>query len=356
MTLRMRALLVVAGLLTAALGPAAPAQADAPRQLKVATYNIDEGTNFPGLFTAPTCAEFIRRAGFAYDQMVATDFPSRARAISRLLRRERPEVIGLQEVALWKKGPLNGSLHTTYDFLTILLRDLRAAGLHYRAAAINTLGSATVPISATEMASYTNRDVILVEDGLPVTNLQSHIYAAKLVVPTACGVTYTLPNGWSTVDVSPSKGKDWQANDRSKTVRVANTHLNAVVPPIRNAQANELHTALAQSPHPVAAVGDFNSLPTESPYLTFTSGGYDDAWRVVHGPGDGFTALQDPDLRNLPSKLDHRLDYVFYQPSRLSAFVAKVIGDRVSDRTPTGLWPSDHAGVVVSLHLKNSCT
>ncbi|WP_225101690.1 endonuclease/exonuclease/phosphatase family protein [Streptomyces sp. CoH27] len=333
------------------MGLAAPAQAAPTRQLKVATYNIDEGTDFPGLLTAPTCAEFTRRAGLDYDQMVATDFPSRAQAISRLFRREHPEVAGLQEVALWQKGPLNGSLHTTYDFLTILLRALREHGLHYHAAVINTIGTATVPISATEKASYTDRNVILVEDGLPVTNPQSHLYAAKLVVPTACGVPFTLRNGWSTVDVSLAKGN---ANDRSETVRVANTHLNASVPTIRNAQANELHAALAQSPYPVAAVGDFNSLPTESPYLTFTSGGYDDAWKVVHGPGDGFTALQDPNLRNLPSKLDHRIDYVFYQPPRLSAVVAKVIGDRANERTPNGLWPSDHAGVSVSMHLSTT--
>jgi hypothetical protein len=47
-----------------------------------------------------------------------------------------------------------------------------------------------------------------------------------------------------------------------------------------------------------------------------------------------------------------RIDYVFYQPARQSAVSADVIGDKVTDRTPTGLWPSDHAGLVVSLRLK----
>lgn len=109
-------------------------------------------------------------------------------------------------------------------------------------------------------------------------------------------------------------------NDRSETVRVADTHLEPVVQPIRNAQGNELRTALARSPYPVAAVGDFDSLPTDAtgPYGTFTLGGYDDARRAVHGPGDGFTAQQDP------------------------------------ERTPGGLWPSDHAGATASLRLRRS--
>ncbi|MGW7365801.1 endonuclease/exonuclease/phosphatase family protein [Streptomyces sp. NPDC054841] len=137
-------------------------------------------------------------------------------------------------------------------------------------------------------------------------------------------------------------------------VRVATTHLQPGVTAIRNAQGQELYDALAQSPYPVIALGDFNTLPIEAtgPYGTFTNGGYDDAWRTTNGPGDGFTGIQDPDLRNLPSKLSVRIDYVFYQPEHLSAVSAHLIGDEVRDRTRTGLWPSDHAGLVVRLRLQ----
>lgn len=345
MARRWAALLAVVGLVAAALGLAAPAQAGT-RQLKVATYNIYLGADLAPLALAQTPQELVARAGIAYDQVVATDFPSRARAISRLLRSERPEVIGLQEVALWKKGPLGGRLHTTYDFLDILLRELRRAGLHYRAAAVDDTGTTTLPISATEQASFTNRDAILVQDGVSVTNAQAHLYAAKLVITTPFGLTFTTPRGWSALDVA-LKGK-------STRVRVATTHLQPGVPAIRNAQGRELYAALARSPYPVTALGDFNTLPTEAtgPYVTFTTGGYDDAWRTVHGPGGGFTAVQDPDLRNLPSRLSARIDYVFYQPAHLSAASAHLIGDKVRDRTPKGLWPSDHAGLVVGLHLR----
>ncbi|MFJ7589090.1 endonuclease/exonuclease/phosphatase family protein [Streptomyces sp. NPDC097617] len=342
MARRLTALLVAAGLLAAPLGLASPAEAGNPdRHLDVATYNVYQGTDLTPLLAAPNLPELVRRAGIAYGQVVATDFPLRARAISRLIKKERPEVIGLQEVALWKTGPLGGGLTTTYDFLDLTLSALRDAGLSYRAIAVDTTFSGVLPISGTTQASFTDRDVILVRDGVQVTNPQSHLYTAKLVVPTPSGITFTIPRGWSAVDVKLA----------GKSVRVANTHLEPAVPPIRNAQGQELKAALAQSPYPVTVVGDFNSLPTDAtgPYGAFTGGGYVDAWHRVHPTRDGFTAAQDADLTNAPSKLDHRIDYVFYQPGRLSAATAHVIGGRLRDRTPTGLWPSDHAGLAVRL-------
>ncbi|MEU4678500.1 endonuclease/exonuclease/phosphatase family protein [Micromonospora sp. NPDC023737] len=346
MTRRLMALLSAIGLVAAvAVGVATPAQASGDQQLKVATYNIYFGADFAPLATAPTQEELVRRAGLAYDQVVATDFPARARAISRLLKQERPHVVGLQEVALWKKGPLSGSLKVTYDFLDILLRELRKAGLHYRAAVTGTTFSTALPISATEQVSFTDRNVVLVQEGVRVANAQSRVFAAKLVVNTPFGVTFTIPSGWAAVDVSLAK---------KRVVRVATTHLEFADPAVRNAQGQELHAALARSSYPVVAVGDFNSPPTEAagPYGTFTTEGYDDAWRIIHGPKGGFTSAQDPELRNLPSKLSERIDYVFYQPAHLSAISARLIGEQVQDRTSNGLWPSDHAGLVALLRLK----
>jgi hypothetical protein len=42
---------------------------------------------------------------------------------------------------------------------------------------------------------------------------------------------------------------------------------------------------------------------------------------------------------------------VLYQPRGVEAVGAEGIGEDLEDRTPTGLWPSDHAGVVATLHL-----
>jgi endonuclease/exonuclease/phosphatase family metal-dependent hydrolase len=103
----------------------------------------------------------------------------------------------------------------------------------------------------------------------------------------------------------------------------------------------------------VVLVGDLNSAPddTVGAYGTFAAAGYVDAWVVARGPEGGFTAGQAELLDNVPSKLDHRIDDVLYQPRWVEAVAAEVLGEELEDRTAAGLWPSDHAGVVATLHL-----
>src|SRR5262245_46039679 len=60
-----------------------------------------------------------------------TDFPVRARLLAGEVDRTEPDLIGLQEVALWRSGPLQldqvgvpNATTVDYDFLQILLDDL----------------------------------------------------------------------------------------------------------------------------------------------------------------------------------------------------------------------------------------
>jgi hypothetical protein len=50
---------------------------------------------------------------------------------------------------------------------------------------------------------------------------------------------------------------------------------------------------------------------------------------VVHGPAGGFTAGQTELLDNVPSKLDHRIDDVLYQPRGVGAVAAEVLGEEL---------------------------
>ena len=142
---------------------------------------------------------------------------------------------------------------------------------------------------------------------LKVGNPESHNFTATLVIPSAIpGLSFRVPRGWSAVDVKV----------RGTTVRFADTHLEAFSVAVRNQQAGELAAALAGSADSVVLVGDLNSQPddTAGAYGTFAAAGYADAWVVVHGPEGGFTAGQTELLDNVPSKLDHRIDYVLYSP------------------------------------------
>jgi endonuclease/exonuclease/phosphatase (EEP) superfamily protein YafD len=343
-------LAVLVGLGAVGLRPAwANPPQHAERHLTVATYNLYLGADLTPLFLASSPQDLVQRAGQIYANVVQTDFPSRAEAIAKLLAANPPDVAGLQEVSLWETGPIGGPLSPSYDFLELLLAALARYGLTYRPVAVNVnFTSDPTPIGATTAARLTDRDVIIARTDLPssrlkVSNPESHNFAATLVIPSAIpGLSFRVPRGWSAVDVKL----------RGKTVRFVNTHLEAFSVAVRNQQAWELAAALAGSADPVVLVGDLNSEPddTAGAYGIFAAAGYGDAW-VVHGPEGGFTAGQTELLDNVPSKLDHRIDYVLYQPRGVEAVAAEVIGEELDDRTPTGLWPSDHAGVVATLHL-----
>ena len=337
---------VLLALLAGLSAGAAPAQAAPPRQLTVATYNLYLGADLTPLFGATSQEDLVRRAGEVYAHVVKTDFPSRAQAIAALLAGRRPDLVGLQEVALWETGPIGGPLTPSYDFLRLLLDALAARGLAYRPVAVNANFSGELPIGPTTMASFTDRDVILVRAGarLAARHPQSHRFVGELVIPTAIpGLSFAVPRGWSAVDVTAGR----------RSFRFANTHLEAFSASVRAQQAAELAGALLGSRLPVVLTGDLNSTPDDSGGAsgTFTRAGFGDAWAVAEGPDGGFTSGQAPDLDNVPSQIDHRIDYVLYQPVGIRAVAAEVIGEELGDRTPAGLWPSDHAGVVAVLRL-----
>lgn len=343
-----------AGILAVALLPGAAhasAPAHAQRRFSAMTYNVYLGAELTPLF-GTSGAELVAAAAGVYAAMEQTDFPSRAHAIARQLAAARPDVVGLQEVATWRTAPLSdpASMTTTYDFLALLLDAFAAHGLAYRPVATNVNFAGMLPISATTLASFADRDVILVRTDLPmsemsVSNPASGTFAAALTLPLGGG-TIAVPRGWSTVDVKL----------RGKTYRFANTHLEAFHPGARAAQAVEMVSVLAPSPYPVVLVGDLNSPPTDSTgaYGVFAAAGFVDAWTEAMGTAPGDTSGQAADLLNVASLLDSRIDYVLHDTDGYVDTVpgaASVAGDEAADKTAAGLWPSDHAGVVATLTI-----
>src|SRR5579875_2568931 len=66
-----------------------------------------------------------------------TNFAHRAKSIARIIRREDPDIVALQEVGRWSSAarrPLNAPAtpeKTEFDFLRILLNELEALGAYY---------------------------------------------------------------------------------------------------------------------------------------------------------------------------------------------------------------------------------
>lgn len=157
---------------------------------------------------------------------------------------------------------------------------------------------------------------------------------------------------------------------RGKVYRFVNTHLEAfsgfgcnpdgtpsLAPPfVRNRQATELVGLLADSPHPIVLAGDLNARPADpcDAMAIFGAAGYVDAWAEAVPGVPAFTSGQTDDLDNVPSQLDHQVDYVLYRgPGLLNAVLGSgdILGDELDDRSPSGLWPSDHAGLFVTMHI-----
>ena len=65
--------------------------------------------------------------------------------------------------------------------------------------------------------------------------------------------------------------------------------------------------------------------------------------------GTGYTCCQADDILNEVSDLSGRIDQIFVRNLVPASVITHTIGDKPSDRLPSGLWPSDHAGVVAYL-------
>jgi endonuclease/exonuclease/phosphatase family metal-dependent hydrolase len=130
---------------------------------------------------------------------------------------------------------------------------------------------------------------------------------------------------------------------------------------VQTAQVSELLQELAPIDLPVFLAGDFNLPPDDPDYAAIAAAGFTDLWaaRTNGRHKDGSTCCQDEDLLNEESALAERIDYIFARPGgRAGAshlhrpLLVQLTGvDADEARTESGLWPSDHAGVVAAVRL-----
>ena len=341
----------------------APANGPQASGLTVMTWNVYYGTDpMPVLLAPPESVPFVAARAWAIARQ--TDFPQRAGTIARAIAVRRPHLIGLQEAALWRiQSPgdlvLGGDVPATtvvYDFVNILLDSLKARGLDYRLAAADSTTDVEVPVFNPANGSdlpfddvrLTDRDVVLVRGDVETANPASARYAAYLPFSLG-GIQSGLYEGWSAVDATVS----------GRTYRFVSTHLEIQqFEPLPVLQAQELVALPEGQSGPVIVVGDFNSdvygkdPSAASPsYGMMEGAGFHDAW--LRGSGSpasppGLTCCQSGDLLNRRSSFNQRVDFIFTRglPSGAVTVARQVVGDGPGDRTASGLWPSDHGGVV----------
>jgi hypothetical protein len=160
----------------------------------------------------------------------------------------------------------------------------------------------------------------------------------------------------------------------AKTFRFVNTHLESQFSFLALAQAQELLAGPANVAGPVVIVCDCNSDPLDdrvkpgdptphsAPYEYLTGvGGFSDEWlefspvpeELWTSPEQGWTSgfsesVDDDDT----ASIDHRIDLILARGSDgqpMPADHGVIVGIDDANRSAAGLWPSDHAGVVLRL-------
>jgi endonuclease/exonuclease/phosphatase family metal-dependent hydrolase len=378
------------GLAAALPALAAPPSAPPGKPLTVMTRNLYLGgdINRPLRATAGTSgAAALVAFGNSNDELRAvvdrTDFPVRSKLLAAEIARQQPDVVGLQEVALWRSGPLEltaigtaNAATVDLDFLAILTADLAATGARYRVVNVQQESDVEGPafrgnpfagtMTQPRDVRLTMRDAMLVrvDAGLTVQASGGAQYATRLSVNVG-GVPFVFIRGYNWADVRSG----------STVVRVVNTHLESASSDIALGQAHELLAGpAAPSGNPTIVVCDCNSDPLDhsvkstdplgtphsGPYDFVVGSGFTDEW-LAWQPGscpvgardDGCTSgLSEEVVDTTAAGFDHRIDMVFARTASGAAGVDRgtVTGNAVTDRdAATGLWPSDHAGVVLRL-------
>lgn len=344
--------------------------------LSVLTWNVYYGADLGVLLEPGFLPGQVARV---FEQVQATDAPARAAAMADLIAASAPDLIGLQEVARYRlqtpgdfldelgavQNPVPNATDEVFDFVDLLLDALADRGLDYVEASRTTTFDVELPMFNGDPAPpwsdlrLTESVAILARAGLPTLNETGGTFSVSLPVGVG-GFSVDVVKGWASVD----------ATVKGRSYRFVTTHLepadvgpgHSVVPQIaaiQHAQAGELLGVLEEAGMPVIVTGDLNSDvdgSTTDSYSMMREAGFVDSWLVGRPRGPGYTANQEADLLNVESQLWHRIDLVLYRdafteaggPFRGSVH-AERLGEEQADRTEAGLWPSDHAGVLVTL-------
>jgi endonuclease/exonuclease/phosphatase family metal-dependent hydrolase len=316
--------------------------------MRVMTRNVFIGADLKAAYEALVTADGLARLPAVVAEIFnpqaplgivqQTDFSVRAAALADEIASAQPDLVGLQEAALWRtRDPV-----VVYDHLATLEAELARRGLGYRRAGVLDTGDVELPSAAGITVGLTNRIAILArEGGAELSGMQTGTFASALPINTPLGA-FPLTRGWASVNVAL----------RGRTARFITTHLEVATgttgAEVQLQQVAELVDGPARTPLPVVMVGDFNARPGRPTYAALRAAGFDDAWTRAnpHGP-PGFTCCHPLPLDDPTSAPGRRIDLVLTRGD-IVATAAFVVGAGPADFT-SGLWPSDHAGVVADL-------
>ena len=351
--LRRISLLALAALMLVPATALAGSSKPTTTNVTLMTRNLYLGADIITLATASDRNDFEQKAAALFDTVQQTNFKARAELIADEIKKNKPDFIGLQEVALWRKGPdgvKDGSqtpaTEVVYDWLDDLNAALKERKLKYKLVRKQVEFDFEGPTAKGYDIRFTQQDAILVrvDRDIKVSRPRSANFDAALSVPiNAINQTAEVKRGWVSVD----------ANVRGAKFRFVDTHLEAYSEASGLAQAQELTGGPVRGSGQKFLVGDMNSernSDNSDPIDHLLKFGFDDTF-FSKTKKDTKTCCQAENVANQASELKTRIDFVLAKP-KVQIVSSKVIGNNPNIRTPGGLWPSDHAGVVTKVKLR----
>jgi endonuclease/exonuclease/phosphatase family metal-dependent hydrolase len=323
------------------------------RPARIMTWNLYLGADLRPAFAPQSQQELLSAATRVALEVVATDFPKRAKTIADDVRDARPDLIGVQEAVIWRtqtpSDPTTPATRVRYDFLGILQRELALRGLHYTPVATVTNSDFEVPTLLGFDLRLTDRDLILARSDLPslqTANPRSGNFEAALAIPNPL-VPVTVKRGWVSVDAALE----------GCPFRFVATHLEgADAAPVQLKQAGELVATGGPAGvlGPMVLVGDFNSRADRTGTATYgglIDVGFRDSWSQVR-TDPGYTCCHDVAalLRDPFDRPDQRIDLILTR-GLPNAVAVRRYGLSIAEWLRRGIWPADHIGVVATIPL-----
>jgi endonuclease/exonuclease/phosphatase family metal-dependent hydrolase len=333
----------------------------------VMTRNLYLGADLGPVIAAQNTEQVVAASGSVLRDVVANDFPTRAKGLADEIRRTQPDLVGLQEVAYWHTTPITpAGKEITIDYLNLLRNELNKGPGPDRYEVVvvqNEFGTETPAdfngvagdgpggelADAEVLGKLLMRDVILARTGAGVHtwNASGGNFGTLLELSVG-GQPVAVKRGWTATDARV-RG--------SQPFHFVNTHLEAFQPLIRAAQAQELVApgGPATSDLPVVLVGDLNSDDD-------TVEGADQlAYQALLAAGFVERSTNDPlgcclnspllaeDAGGSVADFNHQVDHVMTNdPAGIALERSEVTGLLPVN----GFWDSDHAGLFSALRFQ----
>ncbi|MDR5729471.1 MAG: endonuclease/exonuclease/phosphatase family protein [Terriglobia bacterium] len=353
----LRKIRAAALILTACLATLSAAQQNPT--IKVMTQNMDAGTDLGFALYGLQQPDPRPYIDLTLAEVDASGIPERATYLAREIASQKPQIISLQEVTLWRTGPTPETATTVrYDQLQLLMSALADLDASYRVVEVNNLTDIALPTTSAGPGAvrFTDRDVLLARSDLSPAQLQLsdvkvHIYHASLTFGAL-----TVRRGFISA----------LARVNNQVFRIADTHLENKFPgvpdsaTIQKLQATELLSFMRKWPLPVIIAGDFNAdaihgINGQGPDNTDTvsfieDNGYADSWAAANSTNPGATwplFLEDQQEQTYPFYFVNttpweRIDLIFF--SKLQVVSSVQVGAGLGYPSAA----SDHTGVITT--------